>query len=296
MESGPAIVVDGLHVRRGHRRVLHDVSFAVPRGQVMGLLGPSGCGKTTLMRSLVGVQIVEAGRVDVLGLPAGSPPLRRRVGYLTQAPSVYADLSVRENLRYFSRVLGARRDRIDEMISAVRLEPQADQVTRDLSGGELARVSLATALLGEPELLVLDEPTVGLDPVLRRDLWELFHRLSRRGATELNEEAGRNMARVGDLVQITKVTLEDDKILLEINNGMKSGRKWYQNVEIGMGTSTAPISGQNSNAPGGTNIVMLFHKSVSGATWRTSRRRSRRCSISKSTAPPNSTWTTCRRR
>ena len=161
------------------------MSLELPARRVIGLLGPSGSGKTTLIRSIVGVQIVEAGSVEVLGLPAGSPPLRARVGYVTQAPSVYGDLTVRENLRYFARVVDAAPGRVDEAIETVGLAEQADQVVGGLSGGERSRVSLATALLGRPELLVLDEPTVGLDPVLRRDLWNTFHRLAEEGATLL---------------------------------------------------------------------------------------------------------------
>jgi ABC-2 type transport system ATP-binding protein len=137
------------------------------------------------MRAIVGVQIVEAGNVTVLGRPAGSPELRRRVGYVTQAPSVYGDLSVAENLRYFASVLGMGSDAIDEAIETVGLGGHADQVVGTLSGGERSRVSLAAALLGRPEVLILDEPTVGLDPVLRRDLWLTFHSLAERGATLL---------------------------------------------------------------------------------------------------------------
>ncbi|HEY2935760.1 MAG TPA: ABC transporter ATP-binding protein [Gaiellaceae bacterium] len=183
MES--AIVVRDLRVRRGGRLVLPGISVEVRTGTVTGLLGPSGSGKTTLMRSIVGVQLVESGEVTVLGLPAGSPDLRRRVAYVTQAPSVYADLSVRENLRYFARVLGVGQERVAEAIEMVDLAAQADQVAVSTSGGERARASLATALLGEPEVLVLDEPTVGLDPVLRRDLWDLFHRIAEGGTTLL---------------------------------------------------------------------------------------------------------------
>ncbi|HEV2784006.1 MAG TPA: ABC transporter ATP-binding protein [Actinophytocola sp.] len=188
MTNSSAIVVEGLRVRRGRREVLRDVSFAVPRGSVTGLLGPSGCGKTTLMRAIVGVQIVEAGAVTVLGEPAGSPALRNRIGYSTQSPSVYADLTVVENLRYFAAVLrkpasedGAVRRVIDE----VGLSDHADQLVGQLSGGQLSRSSLAVALLGAPELLVLDEPTVGLDPLLRDELWALFRRLADRGVTLL---------------------------------------------------------------------------------------------------------------
>jgi ABC-2 type transport system ATP-binding protein len=183
---GPAVVaVRDLRVHRGGRAVLDGLSFEVPRGMVMGLLGPSGCGKTTLMRAIVGVQVVSGGRVEVLGLPAGSASLRSRVGYVTQAPSVYADLTVTENLRYFAAILGAADADVRRVVDQVGLSSQADSVAGALSGGERARVSLAGALLGTPELLVLDEPTVGLDPVLRRDLWQLFGRLASQGVTLL---------------------------------------------------------------------------------------------------------------
>jgi ABC-2 type transport system ATP-binding protein len=180
-----AVEIDGLRVVRGGRVVLEDVAVAVRSGVVTGLLGPSGSGKTTLMRCVVGVQRIAAGRLTVLGEPAGSPPLRSRVAYVTQAPSVYGDLTVRENLRYFGRILAVPADRVDAVIERVFLGDAADRVVSRLSGGQRARVSLATALLGEPELLVLDEPTVGLDPVLRRDLWDTFHSLADGGAALL---------------------------------------------------------------------------------------------------------------
>jgi ABC-2 type transport system ATP-binding protein len=181
----PAITVEALRVRRGGALVLPGIDLTIARGRLTGLLGPSGSGKTTLMRCIVGVQIVDGGSVVVLGEPAGMPNLRRRVGYVTQAPSVYDDLTVRENLRYFVDVLGAPRSGVDDAIRTVDLSAHEDQVVRTLSGGERSRVSLATALLGRPELLVLDEPTVGLDPVLRRDLWATFHRLADDGITLL---------------------------------------------------------------------------------------------------------------
>jgi ABC-2 type transport system ATP-binding protein len=180
-----AIDVRGLDVVRGGRRVLSGVTLEVAAGTVTGLLGPSGSGKTTLMRAIVGVQIVADGEVRVLGERAGSPSLRSRVGYVTQAPSVYADLTVTENLRYFARILDVPATRIDDVVATVDLADHRDQVVGSLSGGERARASLATALLNEPELLVLDEPTVGLDPVLRRDLWSTFHGLAASGTTLL---------------------------------------------------------------------------------------------------------------
>jgi ABC-2 type transport system ATP-binding protein len=180
-----AIRVEGLRVARGGREVLHDVSLSVRRGTVTGLLGPSGCGKTTLMRALVGVQIVAGGTVEVLGEPAGAATLRPRVGYVTQAPSVYADLTVVENLRYFAAILGVGGDAVSDVLETVGLAGREAQLTQSLSGGERARVSLASAMLGRPELLVLDEPTVGLDPVLRAELWRTFHALAAGGATLL---------------------------------------------------------------------------------------------------------------
>jgi ABC-2 type transport system ATP-binding protein len=180
-----AVHVERLRVIRGGNVVLPELSCEIESGTVTGLLGPSGSGKTTLIRAIVGVQRVAGGRVEVLGEPAGSKALRSRVGYMTQAPSVYGDLSVRENLRFFARVLGVQPDEIDRALDVVSMTEYADRVVARLSAGERTRVSLATALLGEPDLLVLDEPTVGLDPVLRRDLWRLFHELAERGATLL---------------------------------------------------------------------------------------------------------------
>jgi ABC-2 type transport system ATP-binding protein len=180
-----AIDVRGLRVVRGGAVVLQDVDASIESGRVTGLLGPSGSGKSTLMRAIVGVQIVAGGDVDVLGSPAGTPGLRTRVAYITQAPSVYGDLSVRENLRYFARILRASPARVDETLATVGLEAEANRVVNRLSGGQRARASLATALLGEPDVLVLDEPTVGLDPVLRRDLWDSFHTLADGGAALL---------------------------------------------------------------------------------------------------------------
>jgi len=191
-----AVEVADLVVSRGGKEVLHGLSATVSQSSVTGLLGPSGGGKTTLMRCLVGVQIVTSGSVRVLGAPAGSAALRKRVGYVTQSPSVYADLTVRENARYFSSVLGAGDTTADQVIVDVGLKEQSAQLVSTLSGGQRARASLACALLGEPELLILDEPTVGLDPVLREELWEMFAALAAAGTTivvssHVMDEAGR---------------------------------------------------------------------------------------------------------
>jgi ABC-2 type transport system ATP-binding protein len=178
-----AVVLRGLQVSRGGREILHGIDATVVAGSITGLLGPSGSGKTTLLRCLVGVQIIAGGTVEVLGMPGGDVQLRRRVGYVTQAPSVYGDLTVNENLRYFAAVLGTTASDVAKVLTDVGLDDHANDVVNTLSSGQQARVSLATALLGKPELLVLDEPTVGLDPVLRRDLWQLFGQLAASGVT-----------------------------------------------------------------------------------------------------------------
>lgn len=179
------VEIEGLRIDRGHREVLHGVDARLPRGAITGLLGPSGSGKTTLLRVIVGVQVVRAGTVTVLGRPAGSPVLRRRVGYVTQSPSIYLDLSVVENVRYFARLHDADASTVEDTLESAGLTGVRGQLAGDLSGGQLSRTSLACALVGGPELLVLDEPTVGQDPVLREELWDWFRRLVADGSTLL---------------------------------------------------------------------------------------------------------------
>jgi ABC-2 type transport system ATP-binding protein len=180
-----AIKIEHVSVAIGGKEVLQNISLDLPEGQVTGLLGPSGAGKTTLMRVLVGLQRPKSGSVRILGLPAGIAQLRSQIGYVTQTPSVYLDLTVAENLRYFAAMVGASGGRVREMIQLVHLTEQTKQLAGSLSGGQLARVSLAAALLSSPKLLVLDEPTVGLDPVLRKELWAQFHKLADQGTTLL---------------------------------------------------------------------------------------------------------------
>ncbi|MFF5988591.1 ABC transporter ATP-binding protein [Prauserella flavalba] len=199
--ASSAVSIQGLRVRRGGREVLREVSCEIAPGTVTGLLGPSGCGKTTLLRSIVGVQLVEAGTVTVLGRPAGSRELRDRLGYATQNPAIYPDLTVAEALRYFAAVLRAPKSDVDRVIAEVDLTDHADVLIGRLSGGQRSRANLAVALLGEPELLVLDEPTVGLDPVLRDELWGLFGRLAAHGSTLLvSSHVMDEAARCGQLL------------------------------------------------------------------------------------------------
>ena len=174
-----------LSIVRGTSHILKRLSFEIPAGVVVGLIGPSGSGKTTLIRTIVGLQKITEGTVAIMGLDAGSPALRDRVGYMAQSPSVYEDLTVRQNISYFAHILGYPRSEVERVIRQVDLVPQRGQIVDTLSGGQRARVSLAIALLGRPTLLVLDEPTVGLDPVLRQSLWDLFRQLAEEGVTLL---------------------------------------------------------------------------------------------------------------
>lgn len=183
--NDPAVNIEHLRVNRGKRTALHDFSVQVGRGTITGLLGPSGCGKTTLMRCIVGTQIQSGGTVTVLGQPAGSPALRRRVGYVPQDPTIYNDLRVVDNVRYFASLYGYDRPAADYAIERVGLTDHRTEYCSNLSGGQRTRVSLACALVCGPDLLILDEPTVGLDPVLRVDLWSQFSELAQTGTTLL---------------------------------------------------------------------------------------------------------------
>ena len=213
-----AIEVSDLVVVRGKRTVLRGISTSIPTGRVTGLLGPSGSGKTTLMRAIVGVQKVRSGQLTVLGQPAGSPPLRRRIGYVTQAPSVYADLTVRENTRYFASLYpDTTRADADRAIADVGLADAGDQLVGSLSGGQFSRASLACALLGKPALLILDEPTVGLDPVLRDELWRKFRELAAAGTTILvSSHVMDEAARCDRLILIREGQIIADDTVAEV--------------------------------------------------------------------------------
>jgi len=180
-----AVLIRDLKIIRDGKTIIPNLNMQIERGKIVGLLGPSGSGKTTIMRSIVGVQAIQAGTIAVLGLAAGSKDLRTRIGYFTQSASIYTDLTCIENLRYFAQILGQSEISVQEVLELVDLTKNQKQIASSLSGGERARLALATALLGRPELLILDEPTVGLDPVLRRDLWNLFHKLADLGKTLL---------------------------------------------------------------------------------------------------------------
>lgn len=183
--SGTALAVQELSITRGKNLVIDDVSFTLPTGSITGLMGPSGSGKTTVLRAIMGVQRISSGEIQVLGRTAGDPALRRTVAYTSQSLSIYRDISVRANIEYFAALVGATHEEVAATIASVELTEHADRVVEKLSGGQASRVSLACALVGKPELLVLDEPTVGLDPLTRKSLWETFQGLAAKGTTLL---------------------------------------------------------------------------------------------------------------
>jgi ABC-2 type transport system ATP-binding protein len=185
MSTQTSIVAKKLTVKKGKSIILNELDFEVKKGLITGLIGPSGSGKTTLMRTIVGVQKLSGGELSVLGMSAGNKDLRHKIGYVTQSPAVYPDLTVVQNLRYFATLVHASIADVERILGEVQLESQRNQLTSSLSGGQKARVSLAVALLGEPEILILDEPTVGLDPVLREDLWQVFSKFAQQGKTIL---------------------------------------------------------------------------------------------------------------
>lgn len=204
----PAIRINNLSVRRGRRQVLHGLTCQISQGRVTGLLGPSGGGKSTLIRCIVGVQRVQAGEVTVLGEPAGSPALRHRVGYVTQAPSIYGDLTVAQNAAYFAAITGAATGAAARAVDQVGLASHQDSLVNNLSGGQRSRASLACALVNDPEVLVLDEPTVGLDPVLRVELWDLFRDLASQGRSLLvSSHVMDEASRCDDLLLLREGTI-----------------------------------------------------------------------------------------
>jgi ABC-2 type transport system ATP-binding protein len=195
-----AVKVKNVSVTLGHVEAVKKLSVDIKTGIVTGFIGPSGAGKTTLIRAIVGRQSFKSGSIMVFGRPAGNAELRTELSYMTQELSVYPDLTVMENLRYFATMAGQSGKEVGPMLKEILVEvdmlPKADALVRNLSGGQKQRVSLAVALIGSPRLMVLDEPTVGLDPVLRNNLWRLFSKLAKAGSTVIvsshsMDEAGR---------------------------------------------------------------------------------------------------------
>ena len=190
-QTGPGVAVhaEGLRKAFGKVMALDGLDLAVPSGQIYGLLGPNGSGKTTLIRALAGLVRPDAGTVTVLGRPARDAVADGMVGYMTQSAALYGELSIEENLRFFAALEGVPASgvgpRIDDALGSVALLDRRRAIVGTLSGGMRTRVSLAATLLHRPAILLLDEPTVGVDPALRRDFWDHFRALARSGTTIL---------------------------------------------------------------------------------------------------------------
>jgi ABC-2 type transport system ATP-binding protein len=182
-----AIVVKNLTFNYGGLKVIDDMSMEIQAGTSYGLLGPNGAGKTTLIRLMVGLLKPASGSIKCLG-KTPSPANARLTGYMPQLPALYSELSVAQNIDFFARIYGIRNkrlrvERVDEVIKLVDLWPKRKTQIMKLSGGMKQRVSLGCAIVHQPPLIFLDEPTVGLDPELRVHFWEYFERLTQAGAT-----------------------------------------------------------------------------------------------------------------
>ncbi len=211
----------------GFFNALQDINVALPEGKAIGFIGPSGAGKTTLIRSIVGRVKLTSGSIEIFGLPAGDSKLRHQMSYMTQELSVYPDLTVKENLKYFATMMGHKNvnEIINNVLHEVDMSDKANSLVKNLSGGQKQRVSLSVALIGSPKLMVLDEPTIGLDPVLRESLWKLFNKLKAQGTTLLVSSHSMDEAeRCDDLILIRsgKLLAHGSPSELKKNNNTKT--------------------------------------------------------------------------
>ncbi len=185
----PVLAARDIVQRFGHQEVLHGVSLGVERGEILGLLGPSGAGKTTFVNIIAGVAEPVSGTVDAFGEPMPSLELMRRMGYMAQSDALYTDLTARENLEFFGAIYGLTGEALGAAMSralaTAHLTVEPRKQVRDYSGGMRRRLSLATALIHDPEVLILDEPTIGLDPLHRVDIWDAFRVMAAEGRTLL---------------------------------------------------------------------------------------------------------------
>lgn len=189
MDEESAVQIEGLEVQYGHQIVLPKLDLVIPKGQIIGLLGPSGCGKTTLVKSIIGINKYKSGSIYVFGKQIPSFDAMSAIGYMSQNDALYDDLSAIDNLLFFGKIYGihgkAANIRAKELLDFVDLSNDSKKAVRYYSGGMRRRLSLAIALINRPNLLILDEPTVGIDPVLRRKFWDEFELLKSEGCTIL---------------------------------------------------------------------------------------------------------------
>jgi len=182
-----SIAIENVCRSFGKQQVLYDINARIPAGQIYGLLGPSGCGKTTLVRIIAGILEASSGQVSVLGRKMPNLPMMQRIGYMAQSDALYTALCAEDNLRFFAALYGLPRkslkSRMREVMELVNLGDQLKKPVMAYSGGMKRRLSLALALLHAPPILLLDEPTVGIDPLLRQDIWRELHKLAAAGAT-----------------------------------------------------------------------------------------------------------------
>jgi ABC-2 type transport system ATP-binding protein len=189
MDTPDSIIIEQVNHSFGKRQVLYDINMHMPAGQIFGLLGPSGCGKTTLVKIIAGILRPARGRVCVLGQVMPRLDIMARIGYMAQSDALYTTLSAEENLLFFAALYGicgaAAKKRIREVMEVVNLGGELKKTVGAYSGGMKRRLSLALALLASPPLLLLDEPTVGIDPLLRQDIWRELHALAAAGTAIL---------------------------------------------------------------------------------------------------------------
>jgi ABC-2 type transport system ATP-binding protein len=187
MNDGTIVKVSGLKQQFGKLLVLDDINMDVKRGEILGLLGPSGSGKTTMVKAIIGMLNPSSGKILVLGKEMPMLSIVKHIGYMAQSDALYEDLNAYDNLYFFSELYGVKgseaKKRAQEVLSLVMLTQHAKRPVRTFSGGMKRRLSLAIALFHSPEILILDEPTVGIDPVLRKQFWDEFQRLKAKGVT-----------------------------------------------------------------------------------------------------------------
>lgn len=186
-KTPPMVEISQLVKQFGRVRAVNNLNMTIRTGETFGLIGPNGSGKTTLIRMLVGLIRPTSGTIKLMGERVSSPRVARQLGYMTQLSALYLDLTARENMRFFAKIYGLRGNeqnaRIMEMLERVDLAERANDVVGTFSGGMRQRLSLACALVHHPKLVLLDEPTVGVDPELRRSFWDYFHQLNQEGVT-----------------------------------------------------------------------------------------------------------------